>query len=323
MAGHRACSLTAWTLCWLTPWSGCRKAPPTGTPAASQPARRSAAAKTALRALAVKAPAAAPRGYRAVHVFVALCDNRNQGIAPVSTALGNGQDPKANLYWGAMYGVKTFFRRSSHWRQIPADQVAVSAGDGGAVLDRAVFELAGSQPKVYVLAEAFDGAKMPLAVRRFFEAAAGRLVRAAAWGRGPQRVVIRAGGAADLVCFVGHNGLMDRPLAALPPQAAGPKPTRAVVLACKSSAYFAEPLRRAGCKPLLLTTGLMAPEAYTLDAALRSWARGDDDATTRLRAAEAYAEHQQCSLQAAQRLFVAGGRAAASEQQAGREASNG
>jgi hypothetical protein len=32
-----------------------------------------------------------------VHVVVALCDNANQGIAPVSKALGNGLDPKSNL----------------------------------------------------------------------------------------------------------------------------------------------------------------------------------------------------------------------------------
>ncbi len=33
-----------------------------------------------------------------IHVFVALCDNQNQGIVPVPASLGNGQDPKSNLY---------------------------------------------------------------------------------------------------------------------------------------------------------------------------------------------------------------------------------
>lgn len=45
-------------------------------------------------------------GYRKVHVFVALADNR-QGIAPVPARIGNGQDPANNLYWGARYGIKT------------------------------------------------------------------------------------------------------------------------------------------------------------------------------------------------------------------------
>jgi hypothetical protein len=47
---------------------------------------------------------------RVVHAFVALCDNKHQGIVPVPAILGNDDDPKNNLYWGAMYGVKTFFK---------------------------------------------------------------------------------------------------------------------------------------------------------------------------------------------------------------------
>jgi len=37
--------------------------------------------------------------FKTIHVFVALCDNVNQGIVPVSAKLGNGQDIKGNLYW--------------------------------------------------------------------------------------------------------------------------------------------------------------------------------------------------------------------------------
>ncbi len=53
---------------------------------------------------------------RTIHVFVALCDNKNQGIIPVPKSLGNGQNPATNLYWGATYGVKNFFaKKSPHW----------------------------------------------------------------------------------------------------------------------------------------------------------------------------------------------------------------
>src|SRR5215510_12112818 len=44
-----------------------------------------------------------------IHVFVALADNVNQGIVPVSASLGNGDNAKTNLYWGAAFGVRTFF----------------------------------------------------------------------------------------------------------------------------------------------------------------------------------------------------------------------
>ncbi|GAB4337265.1 MAG: hypothetical protein Kow0099_10580 [Candidatus Abyssubacteria bacterium] len=47
---------------------------------------------------------------RTIYVFVALCDNEHQGIFPVPPKLGNGDDPANNLYWGAMYGVKTEMR---------------------------------------------------------------------------------------------------------------------------------------------------------------------------------------------------------------------
>ena len=56
-------------------------------------------------------PATAEHNVRNVHVFVVLCDNKNQGIVPVPERLGDGEKPKTNLYWGARYGVKAFFRR--------------------------------------------------------------------------------------------------------------------------------------------------------------------------------------------------------------------
>lgn len=55
---------------------------------------------------------------RLVHVFVALADNAHQGIVPVPAALGNGGDAARNLYWGAAFGVRTFFKKSGEWKEI-------------------------------------------------------------------------------------------------------------------------------------------------------------------------------------------------------------
>ncbi|KPK79685.1 MAG: hypothetical protein AMJ81_12955 [Phycisphaerae bacterium SM23_33] len=251
-------------------------------------------------------PARRARDYRVVHVFVALCDNRNQGIVPVRAALGNGQDPKSNLYWGAMYGVKTYFRQRGHW------EAAGLAGRSTqpAVLDRAVFRSRWQKPTAYVVADAYDGARMKAALTDFFNAAAGATAveLSARFGLGTVR--LQAGGHADLVCFVGHNGLMDLKLPALPQSTGGPSPDCAVVLACNSRPYFAGPLGTAGCSPLITTTGLMAPEAYTLDAVIRSWAAGETPQQTRERAAHAYAKYQRCGLEAARGLFAAGAAAA-------------
>src|SRR5215510_9764823 len=65
-----------------------------------------------------------------VHVFVALADNRTQGIVPVPAGLGNGKDPANNLYWGAAFGVKTFFKKSSAWKT-----VSCATGPSPAILE--------------------------------------------------------------------------------------------------------------------------------------------------------------------------------------------
>src|SRR5215212_8846369 len=53
---------------------------------------------------------------RTIHVFVALCDNKYQGIVPVGKSIGNGQDPESNLYWGCDLGLRTYFKKkNSDW----------------------------------------------------------------------------------------------------------------------------------------------------------------------------------------------------------------
>ena len=55
---------------------------------------------------------------KTIHILVALCDNKYQGIVQVPAKIGNGQDPKNNLYWGCGYGVKSFFKKQSEWKLI-------------------------------------------------------------------------------------------------------------------------------------------------------------------------------------------------------------
>ena len=54
---------------------------------------------------------------------------------------------------------------------------------------------------------------------------------------------------------------------------------------------------------MLLTTGLMAPEAYTLEAIVRAWVGGGSTAAVREAAAAAYHKYQNCGLRAARKLF--------------------
>jgi hypothetical protein len=57
---------------------------------------------------------------------------------------------------------------------------------------------------------------------------------------------------------------------------------------------------------MLWTTGLMAPEAYTLKSALDGWIAGESYERISERAAEAYDRYQHCGLRGARKLLVSG-----------------
>jgi hypothetical protein len=77
-------------------------------------------------------------------------------------------------------------------------------------------------------------------------------------------------------------------------------------LCCASKPYFAPFIARTSAAPVLWTTGLMAPEAYVLKAAIDGWVQGEDGAAIRDRAAGSYNKYQRCGLAAAKRLFATG-----------------
>ncbi len=236
-----------------------------------------------------------------VHVVVALCDNENQGIVPVPASLGNGQDPRTNLYWGALYGVQTHLLRSGY--ELVEDGSPLPDG----VLDRIVltrtFMRSGKPLQVVLVGDAWDGKLIDQAVQQFLEFAAGKDIEAIRVDAGISRSPLQAGGGAAVAVFVGHNGLMDFGLATTPQGAKEGQARGSMILACASKPYFLEPLRRAGSHPLLLTTGLMAPEAYTLDAALKALFEGADSREIHESAAQAYNAYQKCGLRGARRLF--------------------
>jgi hypothetical protein len=233
---------------------------------------------------------------RVVHVFVALADNQHQGIIPVPLALGNGRDPQRNLYWGAGYGVKTYFKASKDWELVWSGR-----GDEDAILERCVFKSA--EEDVYLVADAYEGSQIKLAITDFLSAAAGVAKEKVTFKMRSEEVSIAIAGNADLIVYVGHDAFMDFQI---PPIAGarGNKPRRTIILACASKSFFASYLRQTGAEPLLWTTGLMAPEAYTLKAALDGWIAHEDDEAIRQRAAKAYDKYQKCGTRAALKLFA-------------------
>jgi len=243
-------------------------------------------------------PCAAQTPPKVVHVFVALADNQHQGIVPVPAKLGDGEVPSANLYWGAAFGVKTYFRASNAW-----ELVSCGRGPKASILERCVFRY--RKETVYMVADAYEGSQIREAVVDFLSATAGLNPETLKVQSPAGDVSLAIGGGSDLIAYVGHDAFMDFQVAHVS-QRNDAKPRSAIVLACASRQFFAPYLRDTGAIPLLWTTGLMAPEAYTLRAALDGWIAREDGEAIRLRAALAYDTYQHCGLRAAQRLFATG-----------------
>ena len=231
---------------------------------------------------------------KTIHVFVALCDNENQGIVPVPSKLGNGQDPRSNLYWGALYGVKSHFKNSKDWTL-----VETLKPESSKILERLLFKHKNSN--TYMLADAYDGKFIKQTTIDFLEATAGRNELLISHNS----VNLNFGGNAELLAYVGHDGLMEFNVEGNFTPKDNTK-RDAIILACISKTYFKPYAEKTKANPLVWTTGLMAPEAYTLKAAIDGWILDETDLQIRERAAQAYHKYQKCGINGARRLLVTG-----------------
>lgn len=264
-------------------------------PGAAQPAP-SAAPSVAGPAWSAPYPSIA-RDLRAgaplvVEVFVPLCSNWQ--IWCGATYAGQPHVPRTNIYWGAVFGSRTFLER----RRSGYERVEVKAVDA-VELERAVFR--GRVPQaawglerdgeLVVVLHALHGSHIDEAVARHYRRAArGGTV---SFHEGERERTHRV----HAVGYVGHNRLMDG--IAYPPllPAAGPRdaPVPTFVLACGSERYFTRALRAVGSEPVVMTRTFMAPEGYVLDAVLQGLAANEPAPLIRGRAVAAYAKWQKLS----------------------------
>ncbi|MGV3661238.1 MAG: hypothetical protein ACO1TE_13710 [Prosthecobacter sp.] len=210
-----------------------------------------------------------------IHVFVALADNASQGIAPVPAKIGNGDDAENNLYWGNSEGFKGVFTRSKAWKLEKAEPNPVPE-----ILDRRTYRHASKD--CVLVAEAWRGKNIQQCLEAFFASLHGRQ--------------------ADLTAFIGHNGLMDAPMAVSAVDAAA-KATDAIILCCISGRYFQPHLETLKARPVLTTDQLMYPGAFLLRDALEVWLRDGSRPDVRMAAARAYAANQKISVKAASGVF--------------------
>ena len=151
------------------------------------------------------------------------------------------------------------------------------------------------------IAHAYDGQYIQSCTQDFLNAACGRLK----YTISADSKLLGIAGNSELVAYVGHNGLMDFSLTDKFNNTDGKK-RNTIILACFSKSYFSKHLAQANITPLVWSTHLMSPEAYTLHDAIEAYLAKSSNDTIRLRAAEAYNKYQKCGLKAAKNLLVTG-----------------
>ncbi len=234
-----------------------------------------------------------PEKIKVIHVFVALCDNKYQGIVPVPEKIGNGQDPANNLYWGCGYGVKTFFSAQKTWQLLSAKKF----DSGTLILERLVFKY--KTKEIYLIADAYDGKEIKNCTISFLKSCSGNFNDSVVLNN----KTIYCGGSSQILSYIGHDGLMDFSIP-VTFKAADDKKREAMIFACISKKYFAPHLKPTAAIPVVWTTGLCSPEAYSLAAALESRINNESIEKAAIRSAEAYSRFQKCSQVAAKKLMI-------------------
>lgn len=231
--------------------------------------------KTLLTILWIASAIFAQAAPKQLRVFVALCDNKTQGIMPVGAKIGNGDDPDSNLYWGCSDGFSSYFKKSRKWKVITSEKDISES-----ILRRLTLKHA--EDDINLVADAYRGSQMNQCLKDFEEAASSNKY--------------------DLVAYIGHNGLMDFNLE-VPKKIEG-NDSEVVVLCCLSEKYFGERSRTLGCRPILMTQQFMYPGSFLLHAAIEKWYSGGSRTDIRAAAASAYAKNQKISVKAAAGVFT-------------------
>ncbi|MCL2824418.1 MAG: hypothetical protein FWD57_10525 [Polyangiaceae bacterium] len=232
-----------------------------------------------------------------VKVVVPLCSYEQINCG--GSWAGHPGGLRTNIYWGAIFGARTFFEREgSGWSRVDItggttpilEQVVFRRRIGGGVwgVDQDVEAL--------VVLQAFHGSFIHLAVGALWETALSGGEVSFHDGGNERRLPV------DVVGYAGHNRLMDG--LRLPPAPASPRPIPSFVLACMSERHFGVPLRKAGSPTLLTTRSYMAPEGYVIDAVAGAIAEDRSLADIRNAAVDATAQWQRIQRARADNVFA-------------------
>ena len=245
-----------------------------------------------------KPPAQTKRSFKVIHVYVALCDNDSQGIAPVPKKIGNGDDPANNLYWGCSDGARPIFSKSQLWKRLSVTK----AEREPKILERLIFQH--TKNKAILVVDAWRGKEIQPCIKEFCQALAGQRYESITLNLANKETKINIAGGADFLTFIGHNGLMEFRIPEFPANPQRKQTVDAAILCCQSKAFFINHLKTAKVQPAVMTASNMYPGAFILRDVLEGWFLGEDRAKLRLRAAKAYAKNQKISTKSALTVFA-------------------
>ena len=229
-----------------------------------------------------------------VETHVPLCDNSI--IACGNKKLGDGDNPDTNLYWATTPGFGEWFthRADTGWSRVLHRRGAATGNANVVAID--VYRRTVAAPAAWVK----RGAPKRFAIDIVVHGWRGKAIDAAlaAYATdvsgGPARDLVlddgsavHAGGAAQLVAWVGHNRLMDLDAFAWPRP--GVKVIGMIAIACETAAYMEREVSAATRVPLLMTRDLLFSNAAPLEATVLAFAGGTGYATMRADAVTAYA----------------------------------
>lgn len=232
-----------------------------------------------------------------VEVHVPLCEGTI--IACGNRKLGDGDNPDTNLYWSTTPGFGEWFaRRGSGWKRVAKQKVG-ETGDAD-VLALHVYRRTVATPgrwrsrgapkqiELDIVVHGWRGTAIDRALAAYAEDVSGAKPRTIRLADGS---TLDAGGAAQIVAWVGHNRLMDLESFAWPEPDG--KAKGAIAIACHTAAYMEAEVPAAKRVPLLMTRDYLFANAAPLEATVLAFASGGNYAAIRLAAATAYAGVQQ------------------------------
>lgn len=210
-----------------------------------------------------------------------------------SERLGDGESLETNLYWATSAGFGRWFRRKGGgWKRV-FERRGEATGDPD-VLSLAVYRRTLSAPAswrrrgaparfaAFVVVHGWRGKAIDRALEAFARQSSGQDELLLEEGE----LRVRAGGAAHLVAYSGHNRLMDVPPYQWPQPAE--QPIGAIAVACLTAEYLQQQATATRI-PLLLTRDFLFANAAPVEAVLLAFARGGSYAAIRRAAATAYA----------------------------------